>query len=189
MIDLGSSLITHMELSREFCSRQHTVRTAWKISVNILLGMDGGKEGKLWVLVLSSTQSHMLLHCNNEGVVRDFQGPHQRGCQLLMWNRIWEGPWSLRPAAAPILQPCGYGLLMTSSCLPSVVNWPQPTENWLTAGGYVLPSNTGTTSGHERVIRRSTTQARSLVIYTLWLYCGSQACLVLSPCRSFSHHS
>lgn len=79
------------------------------------------KRESSWVLVLTSTPSHRLLHCSNEGVVRDFQGPQQRGCQLLIWNCMWESAWSPRPAAAPILQPCEYRLLMTSSCLPSVV--------------------------------------------------------------------
>lgn len=146
-------------------------------------------EGKLWVLVLSSTPSRRLLHCNNEGVARDFQGPQQRGCQLLMWNCIWERADPQGQRLLPSSSRVNMGCWWPPAASPLWSNWPRPVENWLTAGGDVLPPNIGATRGHAWVIWKFTTQARSLVIYTLWLYLRSQACLVLSPCSSFPHHS
>ena len=162
--------------------------------------MDRGTEEELQVLVLSPTQSHMLLHlpkgCNDEGVVRDFWGPQWRGFQLLMWNYIWESTRSLRPAVAPILQPCECGLLMTYSCLSSLVNWPWPMESWLTGGGNVLPPKhrggqwawLRDMEGHDPSPLASRGDD-SVLWFTLqsplWFYLRSQACLVLSPCNSF----
>lgn len=149
--------------------------------------MDGGKEGKLWVLVLSSTPSHRLLHCNNESGT------------FKALNRE-DVTFSCETACGKVPDPQGQHLLPSSSYVnmgcwwppaasPLWSNWPRPMENWLTAGGDVLPPNIGTTSGHAWVIWKFITQAHSLVIYTLWLYLRSQACLVLSPCSSFPHHS
>lgn len=127
--------------------------------------MDGGKEGKLWVLVLSSTPSHRLLHCDNEsgtfkalnredvtfsretacGKVPDPQGQHLLPSSSYVNMGCW---WP--PAASPLWS-----------------NWPRPMENWLTAGGDFLPPNIGTTSGHAWVIWNPSPQSCDLHLMTL----------------------
>lgn len=162
-----------MEQSREFCSRQHTVRGSLKNLCKHHTGMDGGKRES------SESSTELSMHpidCFIAIMSQGLSRPSAEGCHLLMWNCMWESTWSPRPAPAPILQLCEYGLLMTSSCLPSVVM--TSTNGKLAYCWRWCPASKhkGLTSGHAWVIWKFITQAHSLVIYTLWLYLRSQAC-------------